>query len=99
MKWFLNRKLKYINTDVLTEIPPPQPDLRKEQSWKQIVVSIKNMDGNYTCIDERCYKAIPYKELKYTLEQAGYHLCVSGAYRFTNSDYKNGFILYIQKEV
>ena len=100
-KWFANRKLKYINTDALTKIPPPQsqPDIRKETAWQKIIATIKGMNGNYVCIEKNWYGDIPYKELKCTLQQAGYHLCNSGAYRFCKSDYNAGYTLYIQKEV
>ena len=99
MKWFSNRKLKYINTDILTELPLIQPDMEKASAWQEIIRCLRITKNNYICIDHYCYKHIPFKELKYTLEQGGYHLCISGAYPFWKSDYKRGALLYIQKEV
>lgn len=64
----------------------------KERAWKRIQSEIEGEadKGAFHCkVIEDYYCALPYEEIVTTLKSKGYRV------RFSKSDYKNGFLLYI----
>lgn len=66
--------------------------LGKEKMWRKIQEEIESAAnrGFFVCrICRDCYQIFSYKEVVTTLKSKGYQV------KFSKSDYKNGFILYI----
>ena len=101
-KWFANRKLKYINTFALTSLPPGgvSAEERKQKSWGEIINVVNCMREGMRTLEilQSTYEKIPYKELNYTLEAAGYEICASSGRPFLKEDYDNGYYLYIKRK-
>ena len=64
----------------------------KERAWKRIQAKIEDEadKGAFKCkVVEDCYCSLSYEEIVTTLKSKGYRV------KFSRSDYKNGFFLYI----
>lgn len=64
----------------------------KENMWRRIQSKIEDEadKGAFKCnVVEDYYCALPYEEIVTTLKSKGYRV------KFSRSDYKNGFLLYI----
>lgn len=97
-----NFKLKHINTFALTSLPPGgvSAEERKQKAWGEIINVVNCIRGGVQTreISQSTYGKIPYKELKYTLEAAGYEICLYNDKPFLKEDYDGGYYLYIKRK-
>lgn len=98
------KKESHVNTDVLNDILLPSYEISRKyeakiKAWKKIgqaiEITAKESTESRVSVLDSVYKAIPYEELRDTLELQGYTLQRSGTEPFKKTDYDEGWLLYI----
>ena len=99
------KKESHVNTDVLNDILLPSYEISRKheakiKAWRKIAQAIeitaKESTESRVKVLDSVYKAIPYEELKDTLELQGYSLQRTGTEPFRKADYDEERLLYIR---